>query len=71
MTYAEGDLFVLIDDDEWASSDDWLKQLIATMDDYRADMVFGVVKVHYPEGTPDWVIQGDMLGKDDFPHGKN
>ena len=70
MTYAEGDLFVFIDDDEWASSDDWLKQLIATMDDYQADMVFGVVKVHYPEGTPDWVIQGDMLGKDDFPHGK-
>ena len=70
MTYAEGDLFVFIDDDEWASSDDWLKQLIATMDDYRADMVFGVVKVHYPEGTPDWVIQGDMLGKDHFQHGK-
>ena len=70
MTYAEGDLFVFIDDDEWASSDDWLKQLLATMDDYHADMVFGVVKVHYPEGTPDWVIQGDMLGKDDFPHGK-
>ena len=70
MTYAEGDLFVFIDDDEWASSDDWLKQLLATMDDYQADMVFGVVKVHYPEGTPDWVIQGDMLGKDDFPHGK-
>ena len=40
------------------------------MDDYQADIVFGVVKVHYPEGTPDWVIQGDMLGKDDFPHGK-
>ena len=70
MTYAEGDLFVFIDDDEWASSDDWLKQLIATMDDYQADMVFGVVKVHYPEGTPDWVIQGDMLGKDHFQHGK-
>ena len=70
MTYAEGDLFVFIDDDEWASSDDWLKQLLATMEDYQADMVFGVVKVHYPEGTPDWVIQGDMLGKDDFPHGK-
>ena len=70
MTYAEGDLFVFIDDDEWASSDDWLKQLLATMEDYQADMVFGVVKVHYPEGTPDWVIQGDMLGKDHFQHGK-
>ena len=30
MTYAKGELFLFIDDDEWASSDDWLKQLITT-----------------------------------------
>jgi len=70
MEHANGDLFLFIDDDEWASTDDWLAQLIATMNEYNADLVFGKVLVHYPDGTPQWIVDGNLLGKVPFPHGK-
>lgn len=70
MEYADGELLLFIDDDEWASDDGWLAQLIKTMNDYQADLVFGEVLLHYPDSSPDWVAKGNMLGKDVFPHGK-
>ena len=70
MEYADGDLFLFIDDDEWASTDTWLAQLIKTLNEYNADLVFGRVLVHYPDSTPHWIEKGDMLGKVIFPHGK-
>lgn len=71
MENARGDLFLFIDDDEWASSDTWMAQLIKTLNEYQADLVFGRVLVHYPDVTPDWIAKGDMLGKVIHPHGKN
>jgi len=71
MEHARGDLFLFIDDDEWASSDTWMAQLIKTLYEFQADLVFGRVLVHYPDVTPDWIAKGDMLGKVVFPHGKS
>ncbi len=70
MEHAKGELLLFIDDDEWASTDDWLAQLITTMHEYNADIVFGRVLVHYPEGTPKWIVEGDLLGKVPHAHGK-
>lgn len=70
MEHAKGDFFLFIDDDEWASTEDWLAQLIKTMHDYNADIVFGRVLVHYPEGTPQWIVDGNLLGKVPHAHGK-
>ncbi len=70
MEHAAGDLFLFIDDDEWASTDTWLAQLIKTLNEHNADIVFGRVLVHYPDSTPDWIEKGDMLGKPVFPHGR-
>ena len=45
MEHAAGDLFLFIDDDEWASTDTWLAQLIKTLNEHNADIVFGRVLV--------------------------
>ena len=45
MEHAAGDLFLFIDDDEWASTDTWLARLIKTLNEHNADIVFGRVLV--------------------------
>ena len=71
MEHARGELLAFIDDDEWTSDDQWLSKMIATMDKHQADIVFGRVIVHYPESSPDWIVDGDMFGKDSFTHESN
>ena len=68
MEHARGDLLAFIDDDEWASDDQWIARMIATMDKHQADVIFGRVIVHYPESSPEWIVAGDMFGKDSYPH---
>jgi len=68
MEHAHGDLLAFIDDDEWASDDQWIAKMIATMDKHQADVIFGRVIVHYPESSPEWIVAGDMFGKDSYPH---
>ncbi len=60
---ANGEYLAFIDDDEWAEKD-WIASLILAMDKYQADGVFGTVQVNYPDGSPDWIKDGDMFGKD-------
>lgn len=60
---ANGDLLAFIDDDEWAD-ENWISALYGALAEYQADAVFGRVDVHYPEGSPKWIIKGDLFGKD-------
>ncbi|MEM7257042.1 MAG: glycosyltransferase family 2 protein [Pseudomonadota bacterium] len=63
MEHAHGDLLAFIDDDEWADPH-WIAALYEALQHYQADAVFGPVKVHYPDETPEWIRHGDMFGKD-------
>ncbi len=65
---AQGELLAFIDDDEWASDNQWLTKLLGTMTRHNADVVFGPVIVHYPEAAPEWIVSGDMFGKDSHAH---
>lgn len=65
---ANGDLLVFIDDDEWADYN-WIESLYSAIDHYSADAIFGKVNVHYPEGSPDWIADGDMFAKDNHATG--
>lgn len=60
---AQGDYLAFIDDDEWAEPD-WISSLCHALNTYGADAVFGPVLVHYPDGSPKWIVNGDMFGKD-------
>jgi len=68
MEHADGELLAFIDDDEWASDDKWILRMIETMQQHQADIVFGEVIVHYPEGAPEWIVEGDLLGKVSYAH---
>jgi len=68
MEHANGELLAFIDDDEWASDERWLSRMIETMQQFDADVVFGKVIVHYPDESPEWIVDGDLFGKDDHPH---
>jgi len=69
MENAKGELFAFIDDDEWASDDKWLAKLVGSMKEFDVDAVFGEVEVHYPDDAPQWIVDGDLLGKIKYPHG--
>lgn len=60
---ADGDYIAFIDDDEWAKTD-WIASLLAAVEKYKADAVFGFVDVQYPEGAPQWIVAGNMFRKD-------
>ena len=69
IEHAKGELLAFIDDDEWADSR-WISSLCFALEEYQADAVFGRVQVNYPEGSPDWIKQGDMFGKDKHATGE-
>lgn len=71
MDHADGELLAFIDDDEWASDNQWLSRMITTMNNHQTDCVFGRVVVHYPESAPEWIVAGDMFGKDSHSHESN
>ena len=68
MEKANGSLLAFIDDDEWASDRHWLKRMLDTMEQCQADAVFGKVVVHYPDSAPEWIVAGDLFGKDTHAH---
>jgi succinoglycan biosynthesis protein ExoM len=57
---ASGDLIGFIDDDEWVAGD-WLIRMLAAMQDFEADCVFGPVHPQYPPTTPDWIRSANPL----------
>lgn len=60
---ATGDRVVFVDDDEWVAAD-WLTRLLAAMDEFEADCVFGPVHPHYPPSTPSWIRSANPLFTD-------
>ncbi len=71
MENANGDLLAFIDDDEWASDNQWLSRMITTLEKHEVDGVFGKVIVHYPDSAPEWIVAGDLFGKDSHAHGSS
>ncbi len=69
MEYAQGTYIAFIDDDEWAAPD-WISALYSALQQYDADAVFGRVDVYYPEDTPQWIVKGDLFGKDGHKTGE-
>jgi succinoglycan biosynthesis protein ExoM len=62
LEHSNGDLIAFIDDDESAPPD-WLAILLAAMDRYNADAVFGPVRGLLPETTPRWLIEGRFFDR--------
>jgi succinoglycan biosynthesis protein ExoM len=60
---ATGDLLAMVDDDEWVAAD-WLIRLLAAMQEFQADCVFGPVHPVYPVGTPQWIVAANPLHVD-------
>lgn len=60
---ATGDLVAFVDDDEWVAAD-WLVRLLAAMDEFGADCVFGPVHPQYPPSTPAWIRSANPLFTD-------
>jgi succinoglycan biosynthesis protein ExoM len=63
LEFARGDWIAFIDDDEMAQPD-WLHELIAVQQTFRADLVKGYVHAVYPDGGPDWIVNGDPFTRD-------
>ncbi len=63
LDVASGELLAFIDDDEWAEPK-WLGDLLAAMDEFDADCVFGPVHPDYPSDTPDWIVRANPLHVD-------
>ncbi len=57
LEQSDGELIAFIDDDESAPSN-WLATLLATMNRYDADVVFGPVRGLVPEAAPRWLRKG-------------
>lgn len=69
LDHARGDYLAFIDDDEWAE-EDWIAALYSAMEEFGADVVFGPVHVQYPDNSPEWIVKGDMFGKDSHKTGE-
>jgi succinoglycan biosynthesis protein ExoM len=69
LEVALGDLIAFVDDDEWVAAD-WLLRLLAAMEEFAADCVFGPVHPVYPPGTPDWIRTANPLYTDWGPRGR-
>jgi len=68
VALAKGDLLAFIDDDECANQN-WLFDLVNTMEKYRADAALGPVVPHYPQGTRQWVINSSFFERPRFTTG--
>lgn len=57
LTAASADWIAFIDDDQTAEPD-WLRKMITTAEETKADAVKCYVRGLYPPGTPNWVRDG-------------
>lgn len=64
LEHACGDYLAFIDDDEWAAPE-WLGHLLATSQQYNADVVFGQVIPQFPEDTPEWILRDNFFSRDE------
>jgi len=62
------DFIAFIDDDE-VPKESWLDELLWVQSQYDADLVSGPVLPVYPEGVPDWIIQGKFFDRPVDPTG--
>jgi succinoglycan biosynthesis protein ExoM len=62
LEQSQGDLIALIDDDESARSD-WLATLLAAMNRFEADAVFGPVRGLLSPGSPRWLVEGRFFDR--------
>lgn len=60
----------MIDDDETVSKN-WLVGMLATMEQYQADVVDGAVQRILPENTPQWMIKGKFYEWHSFKTGSS
>ncbi len=63
-----GEYILFIDDDEIASPD-WIQSMVDTMLEYNADAVFGRVKSHFKNGTPEWIKKNPLFNRETPPTG--
>ena len=59
LAAATSDLFVFIDDDEQATPE-WLKSLLSSHAETKANVVLGPVKAQYATTAPEWIREGDF-----------
>lgn len=65
---ADGDFVAFIDDDEFPT-EDWLLNLLNTLQEYKVDGVLGPVKPHFDAAPPEWVIEGGFHDRPMDPTG--
>lgn len=65
---ATGDFIAFIDDDEFPG-DNWLLNLVAACDKYRASGILGPVRPHFDTAPPRWIIQGGFCERPEPPTG--
>lgn len=65
---ARGALLAFIDDDE-EPGPQWLAQLVAAQERYRAAVVVGPILVRYERPLPAWIEAGRFFQRDRFPTG--
>ena len=62
VNHAVGDFVAFIDDDEVASPN-WVKELVNTLKEYRADGVLGPVIGYFVEEIPVWIRKGKFCNQ--------
>jgi succinoglycan biosynthesis protein ExoM len=65
---ARGEFLLFIDDDESAVRN-WVASLLAAMETFGADGVFGRVIPEFPEQTPEWIMRSILFDKPCLPTG--
>lgn len=68
LDHSQGEMIALIDDDESAPAG-WLSALLATMERYSADVVFGPVVGILPGDAPRWIAEGRFFERPALPSG--
>jgi succinoglycan biosynthesis protein ExoM len=58
---ADCDFIAMVDDDE-IPDPDWIEQLLEAQEYSGADVVEGRVVPVFPDGAPDWIVQGRYFG---------
>lgn len=68
VALARGRHLAFIDDDEWAVAH-WLSDLLACMEQTKADAVFGPVLSHYPQHSKEWAIKSKFFERSRYATG--